>query len=121
MRYFIHLAYNGTRFCGWQRQPHSPSIQENIETVLTTLLGEEISITGAGRTDSGVHASSYYAHFDTNTSFSPQDLRYKLNSIKLRRKCNCSAHSQNTLNIKTAKEYVKILINTKEFHAPNTF
>lgn len=81
MRYFIHLAYNGTRFCGWQRQPHSPSIQENIESILTTLLGEEISVTGAGRTDSGVHASSYYAHFDTNTSFSPQDLRYKLNRI----------------------------------------
>ena len=81
MRYFIHLAYNGTRFCGWQRQPHSPSVQESIESILTTLLGETISIVGAGRTDTGVHASSYYAHFETNANFSTQDIRYKLNRI----------------------------------------
>ncbi len=81
MRFFIKLSYNGTRFCGWQIQPHSPSIQETIEKILTTLLGEEISITGAGRTDSGVHASCYFAHFDTEKNFSIDDIKYKLNRM----------------------------------------
>lgn len=81
MRYFIHLAYNGTRFCGWQVQPHSPSVQETISSVLSKLLGEQIDITGAGRTDSGVHASCYYAHFDTEKEVSLQDLKYKMNRM----------------------------------------
>lgn len=81
MRYFIHLAYNGTRFCGWQIQPKSPSIQESIEDVMSTLLNEKISIVGAGRTDSGVHASNYYAHFETNAEFSEEQLRYKMNRM----------------------------------------
>lgn len=81
MRYFIHLAYNGTRFCGWQIQPHSPSVQETITCAISKLLGDSITITGAGRTDSGVHASCYYAHFETEKEFSNQDLTYKLNRI----------------------------------------
>ncbi len=81
MRYFIHLAYNGTRFCGWQIQPHSPSVQETIEKNLSKILGESISIVGAGRTDSGVHASCYYAHFETTKEFDLQDITYKLNRI----------------------------------------
>lgn len=81
MRYFIHLAYNGTRFCGWQIQPNSPSIQETIEDVMSTLLNEKISIVGAGRTDSGVHASNYYAHFETNKDFLEQQLQYKMNRM----------------------------------------
>lgn len=81
MRYFIHLAYNGTRFCGWQIQPHSPSVQETIESVLTTLLNEKIAIVGAGRTDSGVHASDYFAHFETSVEISEQQLLYKMNRM----------------------------------------
>lgn len=81
MRYFIHLAYNGTRFCGWQIQPNAPSVQETIEQALTKLLGENCSIVGAGRTDSGVHASDYYAHFETEKSIDCKDIVYKLNRI----------------------------------------
>lgn len=81
MRYFIHLAYNGTRFCGWQIQPNAPSVQETIEKSLTQLLGESIEIVGAGRTDSGVHASDYYAHFECDTDFSCKDLQYRMNRI----------------------------------------
>lgn len=67
MRYFIHLAYNGSVFYGWQIQPNHPSVQETLERCLSLLLHEErIPITGCGRTDTGVHASSYYAHFDCN-------------------------------------------------------
>lgn len=64
MRYFLHLRYNGRNFCGWQIQPNQPSVQESLETALFHLLREEIGLIGCGRTDSGVHALSYYTHFD---------------------------------------------------------
>lgn len=65
MRYFLEMAYNGTRFAGWQRQPHSPSVQESVEDALGTLLRHPVQVTGCGRTDTGVHASYYVLHFDT--------------------------------------------------------
>ncbi|MEM1122184.1 MAG: tRNA pseudouridine(38-40) synthase TruA [Bacteroidota bacterium] len=64
MRYFTELAYNGTNYCGWQRQPHSPTVQEKIEVAFSTILRVPITIHGCGRTDTGVHASQYFAHFD---------------------------------------------------------
>ena len=70
MRYFLELAYNGTRFCGWQMQPNAPSVQERIEKVLSTILRQPIEIVGCGRTDTGVHASYYVAHFDCETDLS---------------------------------------------------
>ena len=63
-RYFIHLAYNGANYCGWQIQPQSPSVQAELERCLSLKLGQPVSITGCGRTDTGVHARCYYAHFD---------------------------------------------------------
>ena len=68
MRYFLHLAYNGSAFFGWQIQPNHPSVQETLETCLSLLLHEErVAVTGCGRTDTGVNASSFYAHFDRPT------------------------------------------------------
>ncbi|MCP4311586.1 MAG: tRNA pseudouridine(38-40) synthase TruA [Bacteroidetes bacterium] len=64
-RYFIQMAYDGTLFNGWQVQPNGKTVQEVMEQALSTLLQEEISVTGAGRTDTGVHASHFIAHFDT--------------------------------------------------------
>ncbi len=64
MRFFIELSYLGTRYCGWQRQPNALSVQEVIENALGTILREKIEITGCGRTDTGVHARYYVAHFD---------------------------------------------------------
>lgn len=64
MRYFLRLAYNGGSFHGWQRQPNAVSVQQTIEEALAIILREPISITGAGRTDTGVHAREMYAHFD---------------------------------------------------------
>ena len=85
MRYFIHLAYNGSAFFGWQIQPNHPSVQETLENCLSLLLHEErVAVTGCGRTDTGVHASSFYTHFDTEKQFSPeecQQLVQKLNSF----------------------------------------
>lgn len=66
MRYFLHFAYNGTSYCGWQRQPNALGVQQVIEDALSTLLSKLVSIVGAGRTDAGVHAYCMYAHFDVD-------------------------------------------------------
>lgn len=84
MRYFIELNYNGGAYCGWQRQPNAKTVQECIEKALSMLLRESIEIVGAGRTDSGVHASYYVAHFDYENETKPIDcewLKYKLNIV----------------------------------------
>lgn len=64
MRYFLELRYSGAAYCGWQRQPHQPSVQQTLETAFTTLLRTPIEVVGAGRTDTGVNASYYVAHIE---------------------------------------------------------
>lgn len=87
MRYFIHLAYNGANYNGYQTQPGLPTVQETIEKALSTLLRQPVAIVGCGRTDTGVHASDYYAHFTlpkTDTfdgRIDCQQLVFKLNSF----------------------------------------
>ena len=83
MRYFITLSYDGTRYHGWQVQPNGTSVQEKLQWALSTILRQEdIQVTGAGRTDAGVHARMMVAHFDVETmNFELQDLTYKLNRL----------------------------------------
>lgn len=83
MRFKIRLSYNGAGFNGWQIQPRDPSVQEHIERALSILLKTEISITGAGRTDTGVNAVNYVAHFDSFplSEAEAEALRCKLNAI----------------------------------------
>lgn len=84
MRYFIHLAYNGTPYHGWQIQPNASSVQETLENAFSLLLGETIGIVGCGRTDTGVHASDFYAHFEIEKELSEVDLAqltFKANSF----------------------------------------
>lgn len=64
MRFFLHFAYDGTDFHGWQFQPNALSVQEVFENALSKLLGTKTALTAAGRTDAGVHARCMYAHFD---------------------------------------------------------
>lgn len=80
MRYFIQFAYNGTHYHGWQIQPNASSVQETLNKAFSVLLNESISIMGAGRTDSGVHASEMYGHFDTEKKLDVPILIHKLNS-----------------------------------------
>jgi tRNA pseudouridine38-40 synthase len=80
LRYFIKLAYNGTAYHGWQYQPNASSVQEVLNKGLSVLLNTEISIMGAGRTDTGVHASQMYAHFDYESKIDSKQLVHKLNS-----------------------------------------
>ncbi|HEX2969236.1 MAG TPA: tRNA pseudouridine(38-40) synthase TruA [Bacteroidales bacterium] len=63
-RYFIFISYKGTLYHGWQIQPGSRTIQQTLEDCLSLILGEKTELTGAGRTDTGVHASYFCAHFD---------------------------------------------------------
>ncbi|MEM1322812.1 MAG: tRNA pseudouridine(38-40) synthase TruA [Bacteroidota bacterium] len=81
MRYFAELSYRGTHYCGWQRQPNSPSVQEAIETQLSLILQQETSIVGCGRTDTGVHALHYFMHFDLPESTLPPNFLHRLNKM----------------------------------------
>lgn len=80
MRYFIELAYNGKNYHGWQVQPDAITVQEKINKAISTVLREEISIVGAGRTDAGVHATQMFAHFDTDKKLD-NNFAFRLNSI----------------------------------------
>jgi tRNA pseudouridine38-40 synthase len=73
-RYFIRLAYDGTRFHGWQRQPNGTTVQQTLEEALTMMMRTPVLLTGAGRTDTGVHASEFYAHFDIRILFTRDEL-----------------------------------------------
>jgi len=79
-RYFLQLSYKGTHYHGWQIQPNAVSVQEVMEKALSTILREEIAVVGAGRTDTGVHASYFVLHFDSkNRAIAEGDLVFKLN------------------------------------------
>lgn len=81
MRYFADIEFDGTAYSGWQIQPHSPSVQQTLEQSLALFLRHDVSVTGAGRTDAGVHAQQMIAHFDLDE---PQDcawIKNKLNGI----------------------------------------
>lgn len=80
MRYFAELAYNGTSYFGWQRQPQQISVQEVIENALSTILNTPITVMGCGRTDTGVHAKQYYLHFDVNDEL-PQRFIGRINKF----------------------------------------
>ena len=83
-RYFLKLAFDGTRYNGWQVQKNAHSVQAEVNKALSTLLREEINTTGAGRTDTGVHAQLFFAHFDSSATMDQTDceqLAYKLNHL----------------------------------------
>lgn len=83
-RYFLKLAFDGTRYNGWQVQKNAHSVQAEVNKALSTLLREEINTTGAGRTDTGVHARKFFAHFDSTTVMDQAacaQLAYKLNHL----------------------------------------
>jgi tRNA pseudouridine38-40 synthase len=81
-RYFIRLAYNGKNYHGWQLQENAVTVQQVLEKVLSLQLGEDIKTTGAGRTDTGVHAREFYAHFDVKREIKNiTELGFKLNNF----------------------------------------
>jgi len=78
-RYRLTLEYDGGPFSGWQRQDNGPSVQGALEDAIFALSGERVTVTGAGRTDAGVHARGQAAHFDLVKEFPPDTIRDALN------------------------------------------
>lgn len=81
MRYFITFSYDGTAYHGWQIQPHSVTVQEELQKALSTLMRKPMEVVGAGRTDTGVHARKMIAHFDHDEVVDCSQLVYKLNKL----------------------------------------
>jgi len=81
MRYFITFSYDGTAYHGWQIQPHSVTVQEELQKALSTLMRNPMEVVGAGRTDTGVHARKMIAHFDHDEVLDCPQLVYKLNKL----------------------------------------
>lgn len=112
MRYFIELSYKGTNYAGWQRQPNAISVQQIIERSLETLLREPTPIVGCGRTDAGVHASCYIAHFESEHSrVTHKDFVYHLNcvlpdDIAIHRIYPCEMHARFDARYREYKYYI---------------
>ena len=126
-RYFIELAYNGSGYNGWQIQPNAPSVQEDINKALSLLLRQNINVTGAGRTDTGVHASFFVAHFDSDITMShTEKLIDKLNRflkknivIKDIYAVHPEAHARFSATSRTYKYYIDK--NKNPFTYPFTY
>lgn len=80
-RYFIDLSFDGTNYHGWQIQPNGMSVQERLQQAVSTILRIPVEVTGAGRTDAGVHARQMVAHFDVEQPLDAHQLAYKLNRL----------------------------------------
>ena len=126
-RYFVELSYNGSAYHGWQRQPNAMSVQQALEEALSKLIRECISLVGAGRTDTGVHARQMFAHFDTAQEIvNPKELVFLLNgflsddiAIKAIRRVQPTAHARFDA---TARYYQYHIATTKDpFHTPSHY
>ena len=120
MRYFMTFSYDGSDFCGYQKQPNCRSIQEEIENVLTKINGDkEVSIVASGRTDAGVHAMNQKAHFDLDEEIDCDKFLHSMNSmlpsdihVKILENVSDSFHARFDA---TGKEYI-YLINMGEYN-----
>ena len=81
MRYFIEIRFNGKNYHGWQIQPDATSVQGKVTDALSVILRSKIAITGAGRTDAGVHALQLFAHFDIDFMLDEKEIKQKLNAF----------------------------------------
>ena len=124
MRYKIELAYNGSNYAGWQIQPNAPTVQEAIDRALSTIANTSIETMGCGRTDAGVHAKFFVAHFDGPDGL-PSDLSHRLNKIVPGdihiisvQPCNGDFHARFDA---TLREYEYHIQASKDPFAPKTF
>lgn len=113
-RYFLQISYKGTNYHGWQIQPNAISVQEVMEKALSTILREKIAVVGAGRTDTGVHASFFVLHFNSEkTDIDSTQLVYKFNrflpsdiAAKKIFRVNNEAHARFSAVSRTYKYYI---------------
>ena len=81
MRYFIEIAFHGAAYAGWQKQPYGITVQSVVEKALYTVFQNEVACVGAGRTDAGVHASFFIAHFDVEENLDEGQFTFKMNQL----------------------------------------
>ncbi len=117
----VRLAYDGSRFFGWQRQAGFPSVQQAVEEALEALVGERVTVHGAGRTDTGVHALGQVAHFHVATALSDERLPCALNAhlgegvvVRELETCPDAFHAQRDAS---SKRY-GYLVRTTRFRPP---
>lgn len=79
-RILLTVSYDGTAYAGWQRQQNAVAVQQRLEEALSMLTGEAVAVTGASRTDAGVHALGQRAHFDTSSHIPPEKYPFALNT-----------------------------------------
>ena len=79
MRIKLVISYDGTNYCGWQKQKNGVSIQEILEEAIANASGEKVVVTASGRTDAGVHAEAQVCHFDTNCTIPPEKFYKAIN------------------------------------------
>lgn len=77
-RYKLSIEFDGTRYSGWQKQPNSNTVEEEVEAALSQILTQPVDVIGQGRTDSGVHAEGQVAHFDFPDELDPHKIKYAL-------------------------------------------
>ena len=80
-RFKLIVEYDGTAYCGWQRQLNGPSVQQELEEALSRLTHERVSVVGSSRTDAGVHAMGLCAHFDSATRIPAEKIAFALNTM----------------------------------------
>lgn len=80
-RYFLKLAYNGARYLGWQIQKQGPTVQQVVNDGLTAIMRQPINVVGCGRTDTGVHAREFYAHFNLTAPLSPDEFAIRIKKL----------------------------------------
>lgn len=113
-RYFIKLAFDGTQYHGWQVQENAITVQQELTTALAVILKTKVEITGCGRTDTGVHASEFFAHFDSKKDLgATEKLVYQLNSmipdsiiVFFIRKVNEKLHARFSATKRTYKYFI---------------
>lgn len=124
-RFFIRLDYNGSNYCGWQIQPNGITVQGELNKALSLLLKEEINVVGCGRTDTGVHARNFYAHFDSEslTDKAIHQLVYKMNrflykdiAIRSITRMHPDAHTRFDATKRTYKYYVTTAKDPYQIH-----
>jgi len=114
LRYFLHIAYSGTNYSGWQRQPNAPSVQQTIEESISKILKHKVYVHGCGRTDSGVHASQYFLHFDFHEKI--KDTFVRILNLTLPSDISCfemipmadKAHAQYDAKIRTYEYHIHL-------------
>lgn len=121
-RVLLVVAYDGTNYCGWQIQSNGPTIEGELNRALSGLLGEEITVTGASRTDAGVHSCGNVAVFDTNARMPADKISYALNQrlpedivVQSSREVEPDFHPR---HVKSKKTYEYRILN-REFRDPN--